>query len=52
MFFVALLLIVFCLGVGLMHEELVKILLAGAWAALAAMAVGSTLYSVFLLLTK
>jgi hypothetical protein len=52
MFFVALLLIVFCLGVGLMHEELVKILLAGAWAGLALMALGSTLYSVFLLLTK
>lgn len=52
MFFVALFMIVFCLGVGLMHEELVKILLALAWAALALMAVGSTLYSVFRLLTQ
>lgn len=52
MLLVALLFIAFCLGVGLMHEDLVKILLAGAWAALAAMAVGSTLYSVWLLLAK
>lgn len=52
MFFTAIFFIAFCLLIGFMHEDLWKLLLAGAWAAMAAMAVGSMLYSVFLLLTQ
>ena len=50
MFFVAILLIAFCLFIGLVPDDLTKLLLAGSWAALALMAVGATLYSVCLLL--
>lgn len=52
MLLVAIIWIVLCLGLGLMHEELTKLLLAGAWAVLAVLAIGSTLYSVFRLLAQ
>lgn len=50
MFFVAILLAVFCAAVGVMHPDLMKVLLFLMWVGLAVMAIGSTLYSVFLLL--
>lgn len=50
MFFVAILFFAFCVAIGLMHEDLWKLLLVGAWAGMALMAIGATLYSVFLLL--
>lgn len=48
----AILWIVACLGIGVAHPELMKLLLFFAWAAMAVMAIGSTLYSVFLLVSK
>lgn len=50
MLFVAILFIAFCLAIGHMHEDLWKLLLVGAWAGMALMAIGATLYSAFLLL--
>lgn len=42
--------IAFCLMVGLMPDEITKLLLAMSWVALALMAVGATLYSLLSLL--
>ena len=46
MFFVAILLALFCLAVGHMHGDLAKLLLAGAWVTMAAATIGSLVYSV------
>ena len=45
MFFVAVLIIAFCLFIGLAHPELVKTLLFLSWVAMALMAIGAILYS-------
>ena len=46
MFIVAILWIIFCIGVGLTHPELLKTLLFMLWIAMAVMAIVSILYSV------
>lgn len=50
MFFVAIAFIGFCLAVGLMPDEIVKLLLTLSWVALALMAGGATLYALLSLL--
>lgn len=47
----AILWIIICIGIGVAHPELMKLLLFFAWVAMALAAIGSTLYSIFLLLT-
>lgn len=46
MFFVAILIALFCLAIGHMHGDLAKLLLAGAWATMAVATIGSLVYSV------
>jgi hypothetical protein len=50
-FFVAIILLSICAFIAVMPEEVVKILLVGAWVALGLMAAGSVIYSVGLLLS-
>lgn len=50
MFFVAIFLIVFGLAVAFLDEELVKLILALAWAGMALMAAGSFVYALLTLL--
>lgn len=46
----AILWIIICIGIGVAHPELMKLILFLAWVAMAVMAIGSTIYSVCLLL--
>ena len=46
----AILWIIFCIGIGVAHPELVKTMLFLSWVVMAIMAIGSILYSVFRLL--
>jgi hypothetical protein len=50
MFFVTLIVVGFGLAAALMHDDVVKLLLAMAWAGMALMAAGSTLYALLSLL--
>lgn len=52
MLFVAIAILGFCLLVGFMPDEIVKLLLVGSWAGMALLAVGATIYSVLLLLLQ
>lgn len=45
----AILWVILCIGIGITHPELMKLVLFFLWVAMALMAIGSTLYSVFLL---
>lgn len=52
MLFVAIAILGFCLLVGFMPDEIVKLLLVGSWAGMALLAVGATIYSVLLLILQ